>query len=80
MQKLAKFTLLGFLCAFSAPCLAQGWSPWDELFGGSGGLMTTGAGGSPTGRRVSKIELLATNPASRLRPAATSAAVAHGRR
>ena len=34
MQKLAKFALLGFLFAFSAPCLAQGWSPWDELFGG----------------------------------------------
>jgi lipoprotein-anchoring transpeptidase ErfK/SrfK len=34
MQKLAKLTLLGFLCASSAPCLAQGWSPWDELFGG----------------------------------------------
>ena len=34
MQKLAKFALLGFLLAFSAPCLAQGWSPWDELFGG----------------------------------------------
>ena len=34
MQKLAKLTLLGFLFAFSAPCLAQGWSPWEELFGG----------------------------------------------
>ena len=34
MQKLAKFALLGFLFAFSAPCPAQGWSPWDELFGG----------------------------------------------
>jgi len=34
MQKLAKLTLLGFLFASSAPCLAQGWSPWDELFGG----------------------------------------------
>jgi lipoprotein-anchoring transpeptidase ErfK/SrfK len=34
MQKLSKFALLVFLLAFSAPCLAQGWSPWDELFGG----------------------------------------------
>jgi lipoprotein-anchoring transpeptidase ErfK/SrfK len=34
MLKFAKLTLLGFLFAFSAPCLAQGWSPWDDLFGG----------------------------------------------